>query len=160
MIEKELCNLIIEKYYKDVFCFCFSQLHDKQEAEDCTQETFITFFEKRKKLYLTDNISSWLINTAVYIIKRHRRKNYYFEDISDYSEIIQDNSITGHDPIYIINKYLSADDAKLLLEYNSCERKDERSALARKYHLSLGNLATKITRIKQKLKSKIEENGQ
>lgn len=160
MIEKELCNMIIEKYYKDVFRFCMSQLNNVQDAEDCTQETFTVFFEKCQKLYLTDGISQWLFNTAVNIIKRHKKNNSVIrEDINGESLKIEDNSISGYDPFHIIHKYLSETEAELLLEYNSCESKEERLALANKNNISLGNLAVKITRIKQKLRTEMENDA-
>ena len=76
MIEETLCELIINEYYDKVYNFCFANLNrNKQAAEDCTQETFLTFFSKRNKLEFTENIHRWLYKTAKKVIKAYMRKN-------------------------------------------------------------------------------------
>lgn len=53
MIEETLCELIINEYYDKVYNFCFANLNrNKQAAEDCTQETFLTFSRKEINLNL------------------------------------------------------------------------------------------------------------
>ena len=76
MIEETLCELIINRYYDTVYNLCFARLNrNRQAAEDCTQETFLTFFSKRGKLEFTDNIQLWLYRTAEKVIKSYIRRN-------------------------------------------------------------------------------------
>ena len=113
------------------------------------------FFHGAVHFFVFQNLES-----GVNIIKRHKKNNSIIrEDINGESLKIEDNSISGYDPFHIIHKYLSETEAELLLEYNSCESKEERLALANKNNISLGNLAVKITRIKQKLRTEMENDA-
>ncbi|WP_173385781.1 RNA polymerase sigma factor [Ruminococcus flavefaciens] len=71
MIENEIFEMILEKYYDEILLYCLSILGDNQSAEDCVQEVFLLLYQKRKKLYLSAVIRSWLYKTAANIVKRH-----------------------------------------------------------------------------------------
>ena len=75
LIDYEVCEAIIEKYYSDIFKFCMNDLYDKQAAEDCTQEVFLLLFQKREKLDFTEKLRSWLYETALRICKNYRKKH-------------------------------------------------------------------------------------
>jgi RNA polymerase sigma factor (sigma-70 family) len=73
--QDELCNIVAEKYYDQIYRYCFSVLNgDKQAAEDCTQETFMIMIKKKKELAFEGNICVWLYKTADRVIKNYVRK--------------------------------------------------------------------------------------
>lgn len=151
MIDSELCEMIIEKYYRNVYNFCVSQLKNREAAEDCTQETFVVFFRKRDKLYLTDSILSWLFSTAMNVIKDYRRSNSTdADDIDLLAEKIADETDIENKPLDVLYDNLSREEAELLIEYFSCSR-DERVKMAERYGLSVPALYKKISRIRAKL---------
>ena len=67
-------------YYKSIYNYCLVRLDDCHAAQDCTQETFLVFYQKINRLS-EDNIRGWLYRTADNIIKNYKRKS--FETISD-----------------------------------------------------------------------------
>ena len=71
MIENEIFEMILEKYYEEILLYCLSITGEKQTAEDCVQEVFLLLYQKRRKLYLSAGIRSWLYKTAANIVKRH-----------------------------------------------------------------------------------------
>lgn len=41
--EIELLDDLIEKYYEDIYSYCYRRLHNKDMAQDATQEVFLKF---------------------------------------------------------------------------------------------------------------------
>ena len=156
MIEMDLCRIIVERYYCDIYNFCNYNLNDSSAAEDCAQETFLELFRKRDKLYFTENILTWLTLTAKNVIKRYRNANQYeHEDISDYADKIQDTSDFNHNPMSIIYDNLSPAEVEMLIKYIYCKNTKEKEALAEVNNISPGALYVKISRIKKKLRNNI-----
>ncbi len=152
MIEKELCSLIMEKYYPDVYRFCLSVLKDENAAHDCTQETFLVFFRKRHKLDVTDKMLGWLFNTAGNVIKDYRKRNSVnYIPLDAIADIIPDKAVHTEDPMEIIRRCLDSEDAELFIEYLDCTGTDDKKALAQKYGVSVGYLYTKISRLKAEI---------
>lgn len=153
MAQGDLCDMIIEQYYKQVYQYCYSRLNGKKEAaEDCTQETFLVLLKKKGKLDLSGNIKVWLYITADRVIKRYLRNERkhthvpFIEEIlppddGGFAELIQNDS-----PL----DCLTADDRKLLTEYYESER-GHKSELAAKYNRSLYSLYNEIARIRKKV---------
>ena len=72
LIEPEQCTLIIEKYYREIFSYCYAKLsYSHHSAEDCTQEVFVVFFSKHERLDEGDNITI----TADFIEYLYQLKN-------------------------------------------------------------------------------------
>ncbi len=160
MIEKELCGIIIEKYYNDIFLFCFSKLHNSSAAEDCTQETFLTFLGKRNRLLYSDRILGWLLKTAEKKIMEYKRKNTNNHiDINDYADIIQDNNLNADSPILSIYEHLPHNEASLLIAFICCKNKEEKEKLASKNEMTLIALQCKVSRIKKKLYKSLNGNS-
>ena len=157
MISEEMCDLIIDQYYDTVFRYCLKKLRKTEDAEDCAQETFLVFFQKRKILFMQSNIKTWLLKTADNVIKRYQEKNWHNDaNIDDLSELLPDTGGEAIDPLRYIEDFISKEDAELLRKYVMCNSKQEREALAKHYHMTLHNLTTRISRIKKSIISKID----
>ncbi len=63
MITAERSREIAEKYYKDVYKFCRSQIPNEDDAQDLTQEVFL-LFQKKYNGMDDKNIKGWLYNVA------------------------------------------------------------------------------------------------
>ena len=150
MIDYEVCEAIINKYYSDIFKFCMNDLHDKQAAEDCTQEVFLLLFQKREKLDFTEKLRSWLYESAQRICKNYKKKHSLNDaDIDDYAEQIPDNS--GKETVLKeIYEILGTDDAEFYLEYSEADQ-GQRKKIAKKMGITVKALYRRADRIREKL---------
>ena len=150
MIDKETCEIIIEKYYTDVYKFCYNRLRNIQAAEECTQEVFLLLFQKRAKLEFSEHLRSWLYEAAVRLCKKYIRKNGNIaEDIDKYAENISDASF--EESLYKeIYEILDKEDADLLLEYIDADY-GERMKIAKRMDITLKTLYRRIDRIREKV---------
>lgn len=151
MIEGTLCELIIKQYYDTVYNLCFASLNrNHQAAEDCTQETFLTFFSKRNKLELTENIQRWLFKTAKKVIKSYIRKNkQIFINIDDVSNELVSEEESFREKIDAFD-CLSKEELELLNIYYNYDYGD-RMKLAAEKGMTRSALYNRVYRIKQKL---------
>lgn len=151
MIEETLCELIINRYYDTVYNLCFARLNrNRQAAEDCTQETFLTFFSKRSKLEFTDNIQLWLYRTAEKVIKAYIRRNkQILVDVDEVADklISEEQSFEEQSETF---DCLSEEEKELLTIYYDYEY-GERLRLAEEKGLTQSALYNRVYRIKQKL---------
>ena len=151
MIEETLCELIINRYYDTVYNLCFARLNrNRQAAEDCTQETFLTFFSKRSKLEFTDNIQLWLYRTAEKVIKSYIRRNkQILIDVDEVADklISEEQSFEEQSVAF---DCLSEEEKELLTIYYDYEY-GERIRLAEEKGLTQSALYNRVYRIKQKL---------
>ena len=151
MIEETLCELIINRYYDTVYNLCFARLNrNRQAAEDCTQETFLTFFSKRGKLEFTDNIQLWLYRTAEKVIKSYIRRNkQILIDVDEVADklISEEQSFEEQSEAF---GCLSEEEKELLTIYYDYEY-GERIRLAEEKGLTQSALYNRVYRIKQKL---------
>jgi RNA polymerase sigma-70 factor, ECF subfamily len=58
---------VYDRYSRMVFNVCLRSTGNLQAAEDCTQETFLTFFKKARILKSHGNLSGWFYRTAILI---------------------------------------------------------------------------------------------
>lgn len=158
MIDNETCEIIIEKFYNDVYNFCFSRLNNTHSAEECTQEVFLTLFQKRGRLDFTEKFRSWLYSTADKICKNYLKKNKNITvDIDEYSDIIPDSSTVEKPLSEELYNILSSEEADLLLEYIEADY-GQRKQIAKRLGISIKALYGRIDRIKKKVIDYICDN--
>jgi RNA polymerase sigma-70 factor (ECF subfamily) len=67
---------LIQAYFMDVYSACYRVLGRPQDAEDATQETFLSLFRSREKLAEAQSIRAWVLtvarNTAVSMLRARR----------------------------------------------------------------------------------------
>ncbi len=70
--EKEAAfTKIIDQHYRSIYYYCYKKLNrDADEAKDCAQEVFFTFYKKIDSLKDFDKIGKWLYTTADHCIQR------------------------------------------------------------------------------------------
>ncbi|MFJ8101389.1 RNA polymerase sigma factor [Lysinibacillus sp. NPDC096212] len=88
---EESANLLVKKYYKEIFSFVYKQVLDEQLALDLTQEIFIrmlqaiTNFNKKKAAFRT-----WLYRIASnHCIDYFRSKSYQAGQLTNYVEDLE-----------------------------------------------------------------------
>ena len=67
---------LIQVYFMDVYSACYRVLGRPQDAEDATQETFLSLFRSREKLAEAQSIRAWVLtiarNTAISMLRSRR----------------------------------------------------------------------------------------
>jgi len=67
---------LIQEYFMDVYQVCFRVLGRPQDAEDATQETFLSLFRFRDKLAAAQSVRAWILtvarNTAISMLRSRR----------------------------------------------------------------------------------------
>lgn len=73
MKQEELENYI-HTYGKDLYSFCCHITHNRQEADDLYQDTFLKMYELGPKLAIRSNPKSFLMGVALNLYRNHKRK--------------------------------------------------------------------------------------
>lgn len=150
MLDKEICEMIIDKYYSDVYKFCINRLHNIHAAEECSQEVFFLLFKKRAKLDFTESLRSWLYEAAIRICNKYKSKNSNITlDIDDYSDIIPDEK-QGKLFSKEIYEILDKEEADLLLEYAEADH-GQREKIAKRMGITTKALYRRLDRIRDKV---------
>lgn len=144
-------NNIIDEHYRNIYNYCYSLLsYNHHSAADCTQEVFLIFIEKHKKLNLNGNIKIWLYRTANNVIRQYRRKLKRNESADiDELNISVENTFEIKPDESILDR-LSQDEYLLILEYYS-GKYSNRMDIAKKHGITIEALYKKIHFIKKKL---------
>ena len=79
---------VVRAYYREIFRFCLSKLVSREDAQDVTQDVFLTYFRKAPQLE-ADDVRRWLYATARNKIlnetqKQKRRAQTTIENTDDY----------------------------------------------------------------------------
>lgn len=90
-------SLDLKEQYEKVYSFCYFKIHNREAAEDITQETFLKYFETTKYLEKGKKLA------FLYTIARNcccdyfrkSKQTVYIEDLSGFSEEIPDNLETA-----------------------------------------------------------------
>lgn len=64
----------VKKYYSSIYQYCFLHIHNRDFAEDLTQETFVRFFESLKTYTEYGKTKNYLYRIAGNIIKNYYKK--------------------------------------------------------------------------------------
>lgn len=72
--DRQTGNQFIEKYYSSIYQYCYLHIHDKECAEDITQEIFMKFFEAVMKNVDIRRIRSYLYSISANVIKNYYKK--------------------------------------------------------------------------------------
>lgn len=73
MNQKEL-EKYIYTYGKDLYSFCCFVTHNRQEADDLYQDTFLKLYEISEKVIILNNPKSYLVAIAVNLYRNYKRK--------------------------------------------------------------------------------------
>jgi RNA polymerase sigma-70 factor (ECF subfamily) len=67
---------LIQEHFMDVYRVCFRVLGRPQDAEDATQETFLSLFRSKDKLAAAESARAWILtvarNTSISLLRARR----------------------------------------------------------------------------------------
>ncbi|SHJ89100.1 RNA polymerase sigma factor [Hespellia stercorisuis] len=72
--ETEYVEVLIQKYYGDIYAYCYQHLFDKHMAQDITQETFLRFLKNLESYKHTGKLKNYLYIIAKNIIRDYLKK--------------------------------------------------------------------------------------
>lgn len=86
--ETESVEVLIQKYYEDVYTYCYRHLFDKNMAQDITQETFLHLLKNLGSYKHMGKLKNYLYVIAKNIIKDYLKKSdrMYLANIDRESE--------------------------------------------------------------------------
>lgn len=168
----ELCATFFKQYYATIYRYCLYRFnYDRQAAEDCCQETFLTLYENLVKFKNYDHVKAWLYHTADNYINRYFRElsksnkklvklsaeNELSElvDEANSIELCLDKAINIEDFIEPVLEELTSAEQQL---YELYFRQDiPIRELSQRLGISEHALSTRIYRLKGKIKQKIHK---
>ena len=160
-INDSIISGIMDKYYKEIFNYCHIRLnYNKEDAEECVQETFEILSRKWRKLSNTDNIRAWLYRTSDYVMKNYNRKSNRHKSEIPILDLTENRNDLGHEDdngAFEILSSLAIEEQQLLIEYYL--EKATAKELAKKYKVSESAIFMRIHRIKAKLKKILSEEN-
>jgi len=124
---QECFNLLYKRYSLKVFQKCISLIHDKERAEDATQEIFIKIFLNLSKFNHKSNFSTWIYaithNHCIDLARKIRKEKHLFSDqLENTPDIIDDNDQSNFGlmeiklrKLKIVLDRLEAGDKKILI---------------------------------------------
>lgn len=97
--KSEAGERFVKKYYSSIYQYCFLHIHDRDYAEDMTQETFVRFFEALEKYNDYGKTRNYLYCIAGNIIKNYykKKKEVLIETIPEIPENRMDDMETRLD---------------------------------------------------------------
>ena len=156
----EALNFIYKETHKGVFMFVLPILEDYHLAEDITEQTFVSVYEKARQ-YVSNNPKNWILTIAKNLAlneleKRKREKTVDFQDPTN-SNLVYTNAPSDIDTpiIDLANKVLSPTDFQIVMmhvigEYHHRE-------IAEALDIPLGTVTWKYNQALSKLKKELEK---
>lgn len=152
MNQDDLCAMIAERYYQQIYRYCYAKLnYDTNAAQDCAQNVFLVLVQKKNRLRLDGNIRVWLYKTADRVIRNYWRKEKRYQEqipideieLSDTGGLPDQKSETPLD-------CLTAEESDLLTAYYDAAY-GTRNKLAQQHGMTLPELYNEIARIREKV---------
>ncbi len=171
MISLKRIEEICEKYYDDIYNYCFVQMKNRADSMDITQEVFLLLIKKRNSL--TDcNIKAWLYDVALNFSRKKKAAENKCQVLSFNSEadlpMIENgggftccdeffSEMSEEDVLRQKEKILSSltEDERVLYE-DVYVRKKTSQQISEEYGISLEAVNKRRCRLKDKIKRKIQ----
>jgi RNA polymerase sigma factor (sigma-70 family) len=162
-------NQIYQKYYKTVWRVCYGGVFCHQEnAEELIDDVFMVLLNKSDHVE-PDKYESYLVSVAKKKVKEARRAHVRrppSADVDEYAEILSDNEpdmveqillqkIEAEDLTEEVLSQLKPEDQELIRQIR--EEGVSRTELAEKHQVTPSALYTKISRLRNRVKTIIQD---
>lgn len=161
----------IYTYGKDLYSFCCFVTHNRQEADDLYQDTFLKLYEIGEKAIILSNPKSYLMTVAVNLYRNYKRKlsirqrivgtevsvEDMFLEIPTEEETEEERIIRSEEHLMVrraVNKLPDKYRIPILLFYME---ELPLTDIARILNMPEGTIKSRIHRAKKLLKQKLEE---
>ncbi|UCE43123.1 MAG: RNA polymerase sigma factor [Candidatus Aminicenantes bacterium] len=101
--DREAFMVLTQLYQRKVFQLAYSYFHNREDAMDIVQETFLRFYQKAHMFQKGKNFQNWLLQIAKnicidYYRKHHKRDNEWRRDENIEKVRTPSNESSHHDP--------------------------------------------------------------
>jgi len=96
--DRALFGQLAERYYDDVFRYCYYQTGNEQAAYDCTQETFCHLIRFLDNYTERHHFKSYLLRIALNVCRDHYRRNGREVICGDLTENMEEISSVSSPP--------------------------------------------------------------
>lgn len=79
-------NKLFVRYYSRLCYYVYRMLMDKEDAEDVVQELFLTLWNNRKKIEISENVSGYLYRMAKNMALNHIRSETNYRSVLENRE--------------------------------------------------------------------------
>jgi RNA polymerase sigma-70 factor (ECF subfamily) len=150
---------VVDLYKKKVVSLCYSYTHDYQEAEDLSQEAFITIYNSINNFREECSLSTYIYKITVSRCLDFKRKKSIKNFLTGLINVHKEESIDVDDKNYVRECIQSLSDELrtpvVLYYYVGLSQKEIGEVL----NISQKNVEGKIYRAKQKLRLEFEKGG-
>lgn len=95
--DRALFGELADRYYNDVFRYCYYQTGDEQAAWDCTQETFYRLIRFLDSYTERGKFKAYLLRIALNACRDYLRRSYRSElSYEDFSDGLYDTGRSSH----------------------------------------------------------------
>jgi len=95
-------RMLVEKYQSMIFRTCMGFLHDKDDADDLTQEVFIKTYQSLNSFKGDSAFSTWIyriaVNKSLNLVKKRKRETFYHNISSIFGSGENENKQSNVDP--------------------------------------------------------------
>jgi len=157
--EMMLKEVLYRENYIKVFKTIYSITHNKENAEDITQEAFYKAFNKLDSLKDQENFFTWVCRIAINILrdeyKKHLKENEYLNKninvVNDKSHNFSAFDKVDEKTVFINNmKQLNRQDREIIYYYYLLDATIEE--IASTYDITVNSVRVKLHRARNKLK--------
>jgi RNA polymerase sigma-70 factor (ECF subfamily) len=150
---------VVDLYKKKVVSLCYSYTHDYQEAEDLSQEAFITIYNSIQNFREECSLSTYIYKITVSRCLDFKRKRSIKNFLTGLISVHKEESFDVDDKNYVRECIQSLSEelktAVVLYYYVGLSQKEIGEVL----NISQKNVEGKIYRAKQKLRLEFEKGG-
>jgi RNA polymerase sigma-70 factor (ECF subfamily) len=97
---KEAFMALTQLYQRKVFQLAYSYFHNKEDALDIVQETFLRFYQKAHMFQEGKNFQNWLLqlakNICIDYYRKHHKKNNELRREDNIEEMMHASNESGH----------------------------------------------------------------
>lgn len=92
-MNQEELEAYIQTYGKDLYSFCCSMTHNRQEADDLYQDTFLKLYEIKDDVVIEKNPKSFLMSLSVNLYRNYKRKLSIRQKIVGIGLSLEENAV-------------------------------------------------------------------
>ncbi len=158
VVEQEF-NAMVQDYRHVIWKVCYIYAKDPEHLNDLYQETLVNLWKAFPRFRRESKTSTWIykiaLNSCITYFRRYARSPHTIPITREWDCILEDEQLTEqlHEIYRLINRLNPFEKALILLWL------EERSygEIAEITGLTVSNVATKLSRIKEKLKKMSEQ---
>jgi RNA polymerase sigma-70 factor (ECF subfamily) len=126
--DKEAFDILVQRYRASLFRFVYHSLHNREDAEDISQETFVKAYFSLSQLRDNSYFKNWLFKIALNLVRDSKRAE-------------------KRNPLISLDSYSEGNDALADLEEENINAPDEESELLMRLRKEIASLPSDLREV-------------